>query len=327
MSSLPYSFGRGIAGSGRTLADKYRGWQDQIARGAQQAQEAYSGGSLLGVPLNPVADALETFGAGVRGEAIPGQDIELPQSRASLMEPEFPLAIAQHLGEKPAVGTDGIPEALRRPTGMNYPEPVAEPNGRVNVTINGKTYDYSGGKNGGAPLAGGQLGSLFGKPWTNEATDQTHEFAGEGNGSYSQMTENPALKSLGQLKDEQAIADARPAAQGGSVGEQRGIAQSIAQKQAEYDARAGAEVNAERGKSGVRLDEQAARRDAYESAVAEEINDYQAAKSAIEGRTDVDPEKKAAALAEVQARHEAQRQAIRESFGFGQNLGAALRQD
>jgi hypothetical protein len=196
----------------------------------------------------------------------------------------------------------------------------------VQVSFGGKTYDYSGGRDGGAPLAGGQLGSLFGRPWTNEATDQTHEFAGEGNGSYSQMTENPAMKTLGQLKDEQALADARPSAQGGSVGEQRGIAQEIEKKRAEYEARAGAEVSAERGKSGIRLGEQESRRNDYENAIAEEVSNYQAARARIDA-SGADEERKAKAHADAQAMHDAQRQTIREAFGFGSNLGAAIRQD
>jgi hypothetical protein len=128
------------------------------------------------------------------------------------------------------------------------------------------------------------------------------------------------------LKDEQALADARPDPRGGSVGEQRGIAQEIEEKRAAADALAQGQITAERGRSDIRLGEQDKRRNEYENAIGEEVANYQAAVARIEASGAAD-DRKAKALADAQAMHDAQRQTIREAFGFGSNLAAAIRQD
>lgn len=128
------------------------------------------------------------------------------------------------------VGSDGVPEMLRAPDSLR-PDPMLEiekalagrafapeiepatveqsvaasqPSGQVRATIGGKTYDYSGGRDGGAP----SLYDLNDGPQNASAFGQDYSPTG---GSVSVMNENPQNLSLGQLQDRTALERARPA--------------------------------------------------------------------------------------------------------------------
>lgn len=205
---------------GQGLGSRYREIEEAIRSAASRAgqavrsvadtgQSAYSRGSIASpfgsLPIAPFAEAREGFMEGYDpNEAGPMGEDGVPEylRRPDSLMPE-PLPIEQHI------------QAAMPPPPATVEQSVAasEPQGRVQVSFGGKTYDYSNGRNGGAPLAGGQLGGLFGREWSNQPSDQTHEFAGEGNGSFSQMNELPdSMKSIQQLTDERAIGDASPAA-------------------------------------------------------------------------------------------------------------------
>lgn len=254
----PYNIGQSAAGFGNTLAERYKQWQDSIRQGAAQAGrfvgdvgetvgDAYSQGGLFGLPAKPIIGAMESFGAGMRGEAMPGQDIELKQESLLPPAPRWAIEDGLKLGGVDAVGEDGVPENLRAPEGVEAPAPA--PAGRVQATINGKTYDYSGGKSGGAPQV--STGSAFGQDYTPAS-----------GGTFSQM--NPidqSMKSLAQLYDEQALAEAQPVPNapfpGATVGSMRKIEEEIARKAAEQRAKVGGELAVEEGKSRIRQNEQA----------------------------------------------------------------------
>lgn len=270
--------------------------------------------------------------AGYQGAPAYGQDVQIG-------------------GNAGPVEADGTPSLLKRPDSLlsdqalelekalagrafEQPPPPAtveqsvaasQPSGHVRATIGGREYDYSNGRRGGAPLAGGTLGSAFGREWSNFPTDQTHEFAGEGNGSFSVMNElDPSMKTIGQLQDERGQADARPAIGSTIPGETAGEQRARAAQKAEADDRVSSALALERGKSGIRIEEQGIRAAAYQNAMDQEAAQYQQAVQAIQASALPD-EEKARRVGEAQIRYDGAKQQIKESFGFGTGIGAAVR--
>lgn len=248
-------------------------------------------------------------------------------------QPENPASVPPPVVQP--VGSDGIPALLRRPEPMpleaylaaaEQPAPQVAPEApsapveapRMNVTVNGREYNYLKGER--APSLfdrseGPQVASAFGR-----------EYAPTG-GSFSQM--NPidqSMKSLQQLQDEKAIADAQPAPEGfpgASVAEQRKIEEEIARKTAEQRARVGGELAIEQGKSGIRRNEQGQRRNDYEGAVQAEDEMYAQAIQAIEA-SPLAPEEKERRKALAATRYEGRKQLVKDSFGFGYGMAGAV---
>lgn len=252
----------------RSLSERYRMWQQrQRSLSSQAAQPDPLSREALGLSMLPslsglgdmAGDAITSIGRGIgrmTGQLSSDPPLNPTNAPISLAPPPQRLAIEDYLDglgqQSPPVGADGIPEVARRPQGMNYPAPVQEPAGRVQATINGKTYDYSNGREGGAPTLGG-MGNGLGKQWGDRPDDQTMEYSqpGIGRGTVSQMLPlEDAMKSQQQLEDETKHLRARPAtgdyaAPGRTQGDalniqERGIARAMdprVQREAQMDER------------------------------------------------------------------------------------------
>lgn len=261
MSSLPFSLGQSANRFGGTLAEKFQNWTNQMRKGVAQVGDAYSEGSFGGLPVKPINEGFNAFQAGLTGDAIPGEDIELRQD--SLLPKGAPLAIESHMAQNvppvaPEPNSASLSDSLFGMTqdGNNVPQfrqAPPEPS-RVNVTVDGKTYDYADGRSGGAPTLGG-IGRGLGKQWGTEPSDQTLEYSqpGIGHGSYSQLTDNPQMASLGQLQDDRALADARPTGDplGYTRGDMRGLDATLRARMADEHARGMAQIELAHEKAAI----------------------------------------------------------------------------
>ena len=195
-----------------TLGDWLRRQQSQAQGYAQslKAPDTLGIAEDIGRPGRP--SLFDGFAAGLAGAPQQGQDVELPKSAGtvepngtpSLLQAEPPLelekALAGRAFEQPAPAT---------PTPLMEGVP-AQPSGQVKATINGREYDYSNGRAGGAP----SLYDLNAGPQNPRAFNREYSPTG---GTVSVMNEmDPSMKTIGQLQDDTAIERARPASAPGA---------------------------------------------------------------------------------------------------------------
>jgi hypothetical protein len=254
--AIGYDLGQGLAGLG-----------DWFSRLRNQSAPVSPAARYLPPQEDPAGDAFGEFGRSFTAGAVGAPDPAIQGQLSALKNMGQPVAPpAPAPADTASLGSAMFGEPSERPdaNGFNAEAAAAALSrgtqrreamspGRVNVTVNGKSYEYGGGQAGGAPTLGG-IGDKLGEQWSNVVSDQTREFSqpGLGNGSFSQLTElDPSMKTIGQLQDERALADARPTGDplGYTRGDMRGLDTTLQTKMADEQARGAAQVGVARAKS------------------------------------------------------------------------------
>jgi hypothetical protein len=201
-------------------------WYDNYGEFQRGIGGAFLGaGKFLG---RAVQDQFSPF-----GQAIPEFGNQTPP--AQIGSPPPPVPGIQRAIESPGWTPPEIPSpygqigqgpylpAIERALAEREPDAPREPS-RVNVTMNGQTYDYANGREGGAPRIDGDAG-----PGSVQAFGRT--INSPGGGAYSQLLDNPNLtpeRSIEAAIRKRDLEDVQPAeGRLGEIGATRGEARPI----------------------------------------------------------------------------------------------------